>query len=357
MPAGRRAWTSASRSPPGAHASVGRRRQASRGARRPAGLDLRAMAGPPTRPGRSRGSRGSGRIGIGRAERRRSRPSRRDRAGRLGGPGERRMDDRERRRRRDRQRRAARAGGRAARRRGAAWRRPVARERRLEPGPGSGAGRSAPTRRGGRGRASRRGRSGIASRRRGAGRRRRPSGQRSRPSRIVHSSMTDSWARIASATAGRHVVVEGEDHQRVGAWRGPPDVHRADVHVGLAERLADPADHPRPVAVVGDQHHVGRLHVEAVVVQPGEPDLAAGDRPADGRRPAAALARQAELRGVRAGVGRLALDDRDPAGLRQRGRVDEVDPLRSSTSRSGRAGPRRSAATRRPPRARRRSRG
>ena len=43
--------------------------------------------------------------------------------------------------------------------------------------------------------------------------------QRSLPSRIVHSSMTDSWSRIASATLARHVVVESQDHQRVGARR------------------------------------------------------------------------------------------------------------------------------------------
>ena len=149
------------------------------------------------------------------------------------------------------------------------------------------------TRRGGRGRASRRARrgsrpAGVAA----ASPARSPVSARV-PSRIVHRSMTESWARIASATAGRHVVVEGEDHQRVGARRGPPDVHRADVHVGLAERLADPPDHPRPVAVVGDQHDLGRVHVEAVVVEPGEPGLAAGDRAADRRRPAGRLARTA----------------------------------------------------------------
>ena len=155
---------------------------------------------------------------------------------------------------------------------------------------------------------------------------------------------------------GAHVVVEGEDHQRVGARRGPPDVHRADVHVGLAERLADPPDHPRPVAVVGDQHDLGRAHVEAVVVEPGEARLAARDRAADQRRPAGRLAGQRQLRRVRAGVGRLALDDRDPAGLRERGRVHEVDPLGRRRLEQARAGPRRRAASRRPPRARPRSR-
>ena len=67
-------------------------------------------------------------------------------------------------------------------------------------GPGSGAGRSAPTRRGGRGRASRRGRPGSradAAAPPSPGR----AAQRSRPSRIVHSS-TPILVRIASATSG-----------------------------------------------------------------------------------------------------------------------------------------------------------
>ena len=75
-------------------------------------------------------------------------------------------------------------------------------------------------------------------------------------------------------------------------------MHRRDVHVGRAERLADPADHPRPVAVVGDEHHLGRLDVEPVVVEAGEPGLAGGDGPGDGvDRPPTALAGQAQLRG------------------------------------------------------------
>ena len=95
--------------------------------------------------------------------------------------------------------------------------------------------------------------------------------------------------RIASATAGRHVVVEGEDHQRVLARPGPGQVHRADVHVGLAEHHPDPPDHARAVRVAGDEHHVGRRHVEAVVVEAGDPRLAAGDGPGDrDRRRAAA---------------------------------------------------------------------
>ena len=72
---------------------------------------------------------------------------------------------------------------------------------------------------------------------------------------------------------------------------------------------------------------VGRRHVEAVVVEPGDPRLPAGDRAGDDRRPSAGLARQRQQRGERAGVGGLALDDGDPAGLGQRAGVDEVDPL------------------------------
>ena len=84
---------------------------------------------------------------------------------------------------------------------------------------------------------------------------------------------------------------------------------------------------PGPVHVAGDEHVVGRRHVEPVVVEPGDPRLAAGDRPGHDRRPAAGLARQREQRGERAGVGRLALDDGDPARLGEGAGVDQVDPL------------------------------
>ena len=77
---------------------------------------------------------------------------------------------------------------------------------------------------------------------------------------------------------GRDVVVEGEDHQGVLARSRPGQVHRADVHVGLAEHRPDPPDHARPVRVAGDEHDVGRLHVEPVVAEAGDPRLAAGDR-------------------------------------------------------------------------------
>ena len=49
---------------------------------------------------------------------------------------------------------------------------------------------------------------------------------------------------------------------------------------------------PGPVHVAGDEHVVGGRHVEPVVVEPGDPRLAAGDGPGHDRRPAAGLARQ-----------------------------------------------------------------
>jgi len=55
--------------------------------------------------------------------------------------------------------------------------------------------------------------------------------------------------------------------------------------------------------------------------------LAAGDRPRDDGRPPVRLTRQAELGGERPGVGCLAFDDGDAAGLRERACVDEIDPL------------------------------
>jgi hypothetical protein len=77
--------------------------------------------------------------------------------------------------------------------------------------------------------------------------------------------------------------------------------------------------------VARDQHHAGRLHVEPVVVEPGEPRLATCHRPGHRRRSPARLARQRQQRGVRAGFGCLPLDDGDASRLRQRACVHEVD--------------------------------
>lgn len=87
---------------------------------------------------------------------------------------------------------------------------------------------------------------------------------------------------------GRDVVVEGEDHQRVLAWSRPGEVHGADVHVGLAEHGPDPPDHAGPILVAADEHHVRWRHVEAIVTEPGDPWLAAGDRAGDGEMDATA---------------------------------------------------------------------
>ena len=48
------------------------------------------------------------------------------------------------------------------------------------------------------------------------------------------------------------VVVERQDHQRILARAASGEVHRADVHVGLTEELADLADRPGPVVMAGD---------------------------------------------------------------------------------------------------------
>src|SRR3954468_9597121 len=73
---------------------------------------------------------------------------------------------------------------------------------------------------------------------------------------------------------GRHVVVEGEDHVRVGPRRGPGEGHGADVDVGLAEQRTDAAHGARSVAVVADEHHAARRQVHGVLLQPDEPRLA-----------------------------------------------------------------------------------
>ena len=64
-------------------------------------------------------------------------------------------------------------------------------------------------------------------------------------------------------------------------------MHRADVHVGLAEHDPDPTDRARTVHVPGDQHVICRSHVQTVVIEPGDPWLAGRDRTGDDRSPAA----------------------------------------------------------------------
>ena len=185
--------------------------------------DLASRAGPPSRPGRSRANRSSGRIGIAGGG---SSPP--DAPGRSRRPSPRRATAASGRSRaaaptRERQRRRRRAGA-ASRARD---------ERRLAPAPARRAAcrpalepalddqlrlavADEDERRVEAGRGSR---GGPGARRRVVGRRPPLSGRR--PSRIVQSSTTDSWSADRLLDLGRHVVVEGEDHQRVGARRGP----------------------------------------------------------------------------------------------------------------------------------------
>ena len=83
-----------------------------------------------------------------------------------------------------------------------------------------------------------------------------------------------------------------------------------------------------------------------MLLEPHQARLAVGDGAREGDRPALRLGREREQRGEGARVGGLALDDRDAAGLGQRARVDEVDPLLGVVLQE--------AAQRRPPRATRR---
>ena len=143
----------------------------------------------------------------------------------------------------------------------------------------------------------------------------------------VQRSMTESWRgsfpRAAGETSSSRARIISASAR--GALRA--DVHRADVHVGLAEDLADPPDHPRPVTVVGDQHHVGQLDVEPVVVEAGQAQLAAGDGPGDGRGPAADLAGDGDLAAYGAGSGVFRSTTVIPRSLARSDRVDEVHPL------------------------------
>ena len=104
------------------------------------------------------------------------------------------------------------------------------------------------------------------------------------PSRIVQSVHDRLERPDRLDHLRRHVLVDREDHDGVGAGRRPGQVHRADVHVRLAEHLPDPADRPGPVVVARDEHRLGGDHVEPVLVEPDEPGLAGRDGPADRRR-------------------------------------------------------------------------
>ena len=112
--------------------------------------------------------------------------------------------------------------------------------------------------------------------------------QRSLPSRIVQRSRTASWRADRVGDGRRDVVVERQDHQRVLARRRAGEVHRADVHVGLAEHLADPPDRARPVVVAGDEHHVASAPCRASSRRAGR---AAARRRRPSRRPSSSRRR------------------------------------------------------------------
>src|SRR3954463_3388640 len=105
----------------------------------------------------------------------------------------------------------------------------------------------------------------------------------------------------------RHVVVEREDHVRVGSRRGPGEGHRADVDVGLAEEGTDAADGARAVPVVADEHDAARREVHRVLLEPDEPRLAVRHRPREHDGLPVGLRGEREERRERPGVRRLAL--------------------------------------------------
>ncbi|CAO0830338.1 hypothetical protein SMICM17S_02097 [Streptomyces microflavus] len=94
----------------------------------------------------------------------------------------------------------------------------------------------------------------------------------------------------------RDGLVHGEDDQGLAALRRPRDLHARDVQTGLAEDLADRADHTGTVLVTQDDHVVGERQVHVVLAdghdllevlracqRAGDRDLlAAGERAADG---------------------------------------------------------------------------
>ena len=236
-----RVRTSASRSPPG-RPRLGRAPPPGREPLAVAARRSRSRGGPPSRPGRSRrtaGPAGSA-IGPAAASPRPGSPGPIGR-GRLGGA---------RRAASGRSRPAARPGpagaaescGRGEPRRAtsSAWRRPRA-ESGVSAGPGTGPRRSTPTRRGGRGRASRRG---VGDRQAGpepsplaVGPRSAVAPEPDRPQvddRLVAPGSPRSTSAGTSSSRARIISASARGADRA-------DVHRADVHVGLAERLADPA--------------------------------------------------------------------------------------------------------------------
>ena len=98
-----------------------------------------------------------------------------------------------------------------------------------------------------------------------------------------------------------HGLIERQDHERDGALVRAPQVHVADVDVGLAHGSAHEADGAGPVLVARDQH-VGRgREVDLVAVEGDETRF-----PAEGHRARdRALSVERQQRGVAAGIGRL----------------------------------------------------
>ena len=101
---------------------------------------------------------------------------------------------------------------------------------------------------------------------------------------------------------GRRGGVEREHHQRLAGLAIPRDGHVRDVHAGLAEERADPADHPGNV-VVAEHDHAGRkLDLD---LEPEHRDEPLAVVAADGRAGDALLARGHAIRFVKSREERL----------------------------------------------------
>src|SRR5574341_119861 len=129
--------------------------------------------------------------------------------------------------------------------------------------------------------------------------------------------------------AGWDHAVDRQRHQRLASLAAAADLHAGDVHPGLPEDGADPADHAGPVLVEQEGQVVGGRQVHGNAV---DLDQALGVARADGgaghaHRAAGALAGQGDqVHPVLAGAG-LGLDDLDATLGRQQRRVHEGDRL------------------------------
>ncbi len=125
----------------------------------------------------------------------------------------------------------------------------------------------------------------------------------------------------------RHRIVQTEHHDRFAPRRFACDLHRRNVDIGAAEQCANPANHARSVAVVGQQHRALRYKIDKVAVGLDNVRFATQHRAAEGTQRVGCLYPHYQQARIVLGVVAGALADPHAALAGDQRRIDRRDPL------------------------------